>query len=196
MTPFSHRLSFVVMTTVLLTAPGCGKPVGKLSGTVKHNGELVEVGMVTAVNENGEPVGSTTIQQGGTYTMIDLPPGPVTLVVLTYGLDGEPVGSAAFHDPIPKATRIRAPADTVQESEKAALPESVVKARERLKPIPLKYATAQTSDLKVTVVKAEATTFDIEMSGQGEIPKPIAIPKPPKGPIVGPRTGPTLPPRH
>src|SRR5581483_832343 len=127
--------TFVVIATVLLAAPGCGKPVGKLSGAVKHNGQLVEVGMVTAVNDKGESVGSTAIQEGGTYTLIDLPPGPVTLVVLTYGLDGEPVGSAAFHDPIPKATRMRAPADSVQQSEKAALPESVVKARERLKPI-------------------------------------------------------------
>ena len=189
-------LSPALLAVLLLTASGCGKSTGSLSGTVKYNNELLEVGQVVAVNDQGQPVGRVDIVTGGKYTLLDLPPGPVTVLVMTYGPDGSPLGAAAAPGHISYPPNMSP--EQLKEFESKVLPPSVVKARELLKPIPLKYSDAKQSDLKTTVVEGTVTSFDIELTGEGQIPTRLVAPPSttaggPKGPPPGPKGPPPGP---
>jgi hypothetical protein len=57
-----------------------------------------------------------------------------------------------------------------------ALPAPIREALKKVKPVPLKYTTVSESGLDVTVGNVD--TYNIEMTGKGELPKP---PDPSKG---------------
>jgi hypothetical protein len=52
----------------------------------------------------------------------------------------------------------------------------VPEALKKVKPVPLKYTTVSQSDLEVTV--GDVATYNIEMTGKGELP---TLPDPNKG---------------
>jgi hypothetical protein len=195
-------LCFALVGAALL-AQGCGRPQGSLTGRVLLNGEELHSGRVQAMGETDQPLAISSIQDDGTYQLTNLPIGPVTLVVVTYRPDGEPVDAPLLPPPAPGT---KPPSPEVTRQLLKDQPESIQKAVEAARPVPLKYTDRAKSDLKVTVVKGE-TTFDIEMTGKGEIPKlaptgtaqlpgvpgGVVPPIPPLGPGVPP-LGPPMPP--
>lgn len=186
-----HWRCFVAAAGVLALA-GCGKSTGTLAGKATLNGEPVSFGQLAAYNDKEELQGATTILNGE-YLMGDIPPGPVTLVVQTVGPDGKPVGLNPQPPQPPGARPL--PPEIAKENMFKGVPDEVRKAAEGVKPVPLKYISPKNSDLKATVVKG-TTTYDIQMTGKGELPK--APPPPsggPPGPPGGPPGGPPLPPR-
>jgi len=163
---FFKRSCLVLCAGVLAFSLGCGnRSTGTLTGKVTLNGESLEAGQVTAHNAAGDRVGTAMISDG-TYTLPDLPLGTVTLLVQTYRPGGDPVVEG-----LPKAPPGSPPlSPETRKKMIEGLPEKTRQQIEKLKPVPPKYGSTETSDLKA-VVKAGRTTFDVEMTGKGEIPK-------------------------
>jgi len=170
----------LVAAAGVLALAGCGKSTGNLAGKVTLNGDPLSFGQLSAYNDKDELQGATTILNGE-YLLEDMPLGPVTLVIQTVGPEGRPVGLNPMPVQPPGARPI--PAEVVKDTQTKGLPESVLKALETVKPVPLKYTSPKNSDLKATVAKG-ATTYDIQMTGKGELPKapppPGAGPPPPR----------------
>jgi len=207
----NKAIATILFAAVLSAVPGCAKQTGSLTGKVMLNGEAIESGQVTLLNEQGETVGTSNIVAGGEYAFTDVPPGAVTLVVRTHRPDGQPIGAPPsvpappdrVKNPpqppgVPKPPTPPPPPPDAPEAPKgpetASEPESGLKA----KPVPLKYTNPKDSDLKTSVVKGTVTTFNIEMTGEGQIPKALHLVAPPSegsptgghpGPPVGPRKG-------
>jgi hypothetical protein len=182
------------LLAVLVFAAGCGKQSGSLTGKVLLNGEAIRSGRVQALasGEAGEQViAASSIQEDGTYHLSDLPLGPVTLVVVTHRPDGQPLDAPVLPSSLPGGKPL--PEDVARTSLQAQ-PEGVRKAVESARPVPLKYTDAKQSELKVTVARGE-TSYDIQMSGKGEVPRmiqptgrpgaPPGIPPPPMPPGPG-----------
>jgi hypothetical protein len=169
------RTLFLPALLLVLSSVGCGRAVGSLAGKVTLNGEPLPGGQVVAYNDKDEAVARVTVIDG-TYTMPDLPLGAVRLAVQTHTPDGQPIGSAMAP---PKKEERPLPPEIRKDMTKA-LPTG---AQQELKPVPIKYTSAKQSGLQTTVVKGE-TTFDIEMTGKGEI---LRLPMP--GPGGGPPGG-------
>jgi len=151
----------------MLLLPGCGgEPKGEVNGKVTLNGEPVLTGLVTAVNEKGDIVGSASISEGD-YKLFDLPLGTYTVTVQTQDAFGNPVGIPGYT--VPPANYSSLPPEAKKGIAKEQ-PEAVQKAVKNVRPIPLKYASAKESGLKVTAGPTP-TTFNIEMKGKGETPK-------------------------
>jgi hypothetical protein len=125
------------------------------------NGVELSTGEVAAYKDK-EMVASSRILDGS-YRLGNLPEGPVTLVVRTHLPDGAPLGIDAPRLP-PDV-----PAQACKDMEKA-FPEPIREALKKVKPVPLKYTTVTDSDLRVLV--GETGTYNIEMTGTGEVPKP------------------------
>jgi len=185
MIPTRWRAAAAVL---LLALAGCGKATGTLEGKVTLNGEPLSLGQVAAYHDN-EVLAIATVMDGA-YRLTDVPLGPVTLVVETYGHDGRPVVGAVGPATLPPGAK-PLPAEQVKQMQQE-LPEGVRKGLESLKPVPPKYGSFQQSDLKATVVKG-TTTYDIQMTGKGEIPKPPPLPPNVAGPSGVPP--PIIPPR-
>src|SRR5262249_14212987 len=158
----------LLILVVVLAVAGCGKSKGSLSGKVTLNGEPLSYGQVSAYNDKNELVAQSTIMEGE-YELGDVPVGPVTLTVRTHQPGGAPVGLTM---PEPSDRRL-VPNDAFKGFLKSQ-PEAVQKAVAKLKPAPLKYGSAKDSGLTATVA-AGSTTYNIELTGKGEIPK--ALPK-------------------
>jgi len=171
----------LLILVALLSLAGCGKSKGSLKGKVTLNGEVLPYAQVSAYNDKGEMIGQS-IAVNGQYEIGNLPPGPVTLTVQAHQPGGTPVGMPPMETPdgrpLPKAAMVEA---------LKKLPEEHQKAIEKIKPVPPKYANAKDSDLKTTVGAGE-TSYDIEMTGKGEIPKSAPRQGQPGG-------GPPIPPR-
>jgi len=159
----------VVLLGLALVA-GCGKPKGTLSGRVTLNGDPLPAGQVTAYGPDNHILGISEISDGS-YTFSDLPPGPVTLTVTTHYPDGRPLGDQR---PPPREGEKLQPLAPEKQQE-----------LDKYKPVPLKYAYLGKSELKATVAKGN-TSYDIEMTGKGEIPKPPPIKPSGGGPITAP----------
>jgi len=180
------RHALACCAAALLLCAGCAKPTGTVSGKVTLNGEPLEAGQVIAYNDSKERVGVGFIGDGGAYSIPDLPPGPVTLTVITFLPGGDPA-----LDGYPKTPpNLPQPTSEVRKKQIEALPEKVRQQIEKLKPVPPKYGGHETSDLKVTV-KAGSTPYDVTMTGKGEIPRAPVI----KGPVGGNAPPPPPPPR-
>lgn len=161
-----------VLIVALLGLTGCSK-IATLEGTVKLNGDLVETGVVTAYNDKGEVLGIGNIVDGGTYSIPDLPVGgPYILCVITYGPDGKPRGIGAEEPGRKENPRPQKDDDKKEhkkEKELEKLPEAVRLAREKIKAVPSKYGSKDSSDLKVTIGRGK-NVYDIEMTGEGVKP--------------------------
>jgi hypothetical protein len=67
----------------LLVAPaGCSRPTATVSGTLRHQGKAVQIGVVLVVDDDGMPH-SGRIQPDGTYTVTDILAGPVRFAVIS-----------------------------------------------------------------------------------------------------------------
>ncbi|MBX9679550.1 MAG: carboxypeptidase-like regulatory domain-containing protein [Gemmataceae bacterium] len=151
---------------------GCGPNFSELGGNVTFNGTPLRYGQISLFNEKKEVVASGPIIEGN-YVFPGLAPGQYTLTVATVGPFGEAVGfetpTVATRDPRDRPPPV--PAE-VKKSMLKEKPEVVQKAIESLTPIPLKYASVESSDLKVTVAGSK-TAFDVALSGKGErLPMP------------------------
>ncbi|NLX99861.1 MAG: carboxypeptidase regulatory-like domain-containing protein [Rhodopirellula sp.] len=66
-----HRTVSVVFFAVAaaLVVVGCGssEPIGRISGTVTHNGQPVEAGIISFYNAESGRVGQAELQPGGIY---------------------------------------------------------------------------------------------------------------------------------
>jgi len=178
----AKRLLLTQVVLASLLSVGCST-VGGLEGKVFLNDEKVPTGQVLAFNPKNEVIGSAVIIDG-LYELENLPPGPATVVVQTHQPGGGPLGIAAMPPPGPLEPAL--PPGVLQDRIKQ-LPEKIQKLLEALKPVPLKYTDCKQSDLKVNVALGRKT-FDIKMSGTGEIPpRPEGPSVPPGGPVPPPR---------
>jgi hypothetical protein len=180
-----RRLSITLLLLGVVFVSGCGSNTGTLTGTVSLNGQPLTVGQVTAYSDNHEQVGFSAILPDGTYRMADVPAGPVILVVQTFTPEGQPMMAAgAVAPPVPPDNKLPpAAAKQIAEEELQHLPEETRKAILSAKavPVPLKYTDSKQSDLKATVSRG-TTTFNIEMTGKGQIPRPVPTGGPPPPP--------------
>ena len=152
-----------LLSTAILAAGCGGSKTGDVTGSVTLNGTPLKGGQVTAYNDKGEAVGQSMIAEGR-YELTNLTPGTVTLVVQTHTPDGQPV----THVKPPPRENEKAP-PRVKSEKKGGEPE-VEGPPSTLDPVPLKYTTTKESGLQVTVTGKNAT-YDIAMTGKGEIPK-------------------------
>jgi hypothetical protein len=156
--PARRLVLFALLSSAGLVAAGCGgEPVGDLTGSVSLNGFPVKAAQVAAFNEKGELVAQVTAFEGK-YRITGVPLGPVTLVVQTHLPDGSPVTAPKF-----PGRDVEQPGDRKGDGGAVGLPTA-------LDPVPLKYTSPKQSGLQVTVVRG-TTTYDIAMTGRGEIPK-------------------------
>lgn len=161
----------VCLSFVLLGCGGSGTG-GSLSGEVTLNGEPLKFGQVTAFGPGGEVLGVTSVADGR-YSLSSLPPGAtVTLVVQTHQNDGQIIGAGMPINPDGKMNPTTPPPEKL----------AAMGLKELPKPVPLKYTRPKESGLTVAVQKGN-TTFDIVMTGKGEIPQDPN--PPPKGPQGG-----------
>jgi hypothetical protein len=159
--PARRLVLFALLSSAGLVAAGCGgEPVGNLTGEVSLNGSPVKAAQIAAFNEKGELVAQVMALEGK-YRMTGVPIGPVTLVVQTHLPDGSPVTAPKF------------PGRDAEPGVKKGA-DGAVGLPTALDPVPLKYTSPKQSGLQVTVVRG-TTTYDVAMTGKGEIPK--ALPK-------------------
>jgi hypothetical protein len=65
---------------LLIASLGCSRPRAAVSGTLRHQGKAVQIGVVLVVDADGMPH-SGRIQPDGTYAVTDVPAGPVRFAV-------------------------------------------------------------------------------------------------------------------
>jgi hypothetical protein len=126
------RLGAVCLLTLgLISAAGCSKAVGKVTGTVKFkNGTAVPAGTVVAFWTNDKRMFPGSVGADGTYSVVDVPAGEVTATV------SPPVGQ-----PPPAG---QSPPAKPKDGKPAVIP-----------PIPPKYKDQASSTLKYTIQKGE-----------------------------------------
>jgi hypothetical protein len=128
----SGRFKAVLWLLPLLAcAAGCGSP--KVAGKVTYNGEPLHGGIVSITAANGW-VGTSQINEDGTYSIANVPPGSAKIAVDTYSSDAAPKLARKVKRPPPK-------------SEPKYVP---VK-------IPAKYAKPETSNLTCEVTGGRQT---------------------------------------
>jgi len=159
---FRRQTPCLLLLVLLAPLGGCSKTTGRLTGSVTLNGEPLSTGVVVAYQDK-EVLATATIVDGK-YELINLPQGPVTLVVRTHGLDGTPLGIG----PVPRAPS-NLP-ERVRKEVAKGMPGPSRETLEKVKAVPLNYTHVSESGLEVTV--GTLTTYNIEMTGKGEVPKP------------------------
>lgn len=82
-----------LLVSVLAMTAGCSSG-GTVSGQVTYKGELVRGGTVVFYGANNW-TGNAVIQEDGTYTVLKVPKGPVTITVDTKTAPGAPQGNAS-----------------------------------------------------------------------------------------------------
>jgi hypothetical protein len=81
--PTPRRAGYSCLPLLLaLTAAGCGRPVGDVSGTVTYKGTPVVMGSVVFVGSDGVPH-TGQIEPDGTYAVSDVPAGTVKIAVVS-----------------------------------------------------------------------------------------------------------------
>lgn len=72
--------TWLVLPALLLSV-GCGGPKGDVSGRVTYLDKPLPKGTVTFFGSENRVVGSSVISSDGTYSMVKVPAGPVTITV-------------------------------------------------------------------------------------------------------------------
>jgi hypothetical protein len=157
---------------LLLSAAGCSKSAGEVSGKVTLNGKPLKGGTVTFIAATGTGA-SAGISPDGTYKALKVPLGDVKVIVVgpVFKMD-LPAGGAAGGDTFKLPTKPSEgppPADQI---------------------VPKKYADPDSSGLALTVQKG-GQEFDIPLTGEEKAPGKFTLPPAPKGPT--PNTKPGLP---
>jgi len=145
------RLVLLLFLVASLAAAGCGKPKSTVTGKVLYKNAPLKGGTVTFVNDDGTTKVSK-IGEDGTYTINDIQPGEVKILVETASLKPQTMGDARkFHYDAPKGPE-------GQESEYK--PKDPNENLKRYIPIPPMYGDLEKSDLKYMVQRGQQT-FDI-----------------------------------
>jgi hypothetical protein len=143
---------------------GCNKPSGSVSGKVTYNGKALKGGNVTFVGGAGQPSGSASIKEDGTYFIPKLAAGPYKVVVETESLrpprairpkmgGGPPKGKGGLPEGVeaPPGYSASSPADAV-----------AAKNAKLYTHIPEKYSAADTTDLSYEI-KGGEQKYDIDL---------------------------------
>src|SRR5215472_11303028 len=81
-THFVRGAAGATLGFLLVASAGCSRPTAAVSGTLRYQGKAVEIGVVLVADADGRPH-SGHIQPDSTYTVTDVPPGPVRFAVLS-----------------------------------------------------------------------------------------------------------------
>src|SRR5262249_22752825 len=123
----------------LISAAGCGKALGSVTGKVYYKNEPLKGGTVVFVTADGQTGGGSEITEDGSYSIADLPPGDVRIAVETRSLRPNRFrareGSAMPQNAPPEAGAYRGHATT-----------------DRYVAIPDRYAEIESSELTYTVI--------------------------------------------
>jgi hypothetical protein len=142
------RLKAVLWLLPLLAGTaGCGSP--KVSGKITYKGEPLHTGKVMITAANGW-VGASLINEDGTYSIPNVPPGPAKIAVDTQ-----------YSDPVPLSPAAR------QHKKRPPPPPEAMKVPSGLTihppvKIPDKYKQPETSGLTLEVTGGRQT-FDINL---------------------------------
>ena len=80
--PPSRRLCCLAAAVLTLTASGCGKPTGSISGKVTYRGNALPGGYVNYTGVGDSPmVKTSTIQSDGSYSISGMAVGPAKITV-------------------------------------------------------------------------------------------------------------------
>jgi hypothetical protein len=139
---FSLRAGRSLRTAAVLVLAGlccgCGGPA-TVSGTVKYRGQAVTQGQISFIGADGKSA-SGTINPDGTYSVPNVPSGPVTVVVLAYRVEGD-----TKTDPLAART---------EQTRRMGRVDSA---------IPTKYNEPGTSGLKYKI-ESRSQTIDIDLT--------------------------------
>src|SRR5258708_13751023 len=132
----SHKAVFRTLCLLggLLVFAGCGKRTTEISGVVKMKGEVIPVGEITFMDEDGR-VDTSQIKDGA-YVVYRAPVGKVKITVKSV-------------QPAPYVNRHGRPMKPPDESIKGADPE--MKGVPKYVPIPKKYESMDTTNLTYEV---------------------------------------------
>lgn len=159
---------FAVLATALAGCQGSGdsKFPAKVSGKVTYNGSPVTGGTITFHTADGSPI-QAAIGADGSYTIVNLPEGPVTVTVETESLNqktpqytgqgdqkGAMYGGRGGGGPAGGAPK----GDT-----KSPMPSEAQSSQPVYVKIPAKYAQTATSGLTTTLKKGDQK-FDVPLT--------------------------------
>ena len=153
LSPFTRRFvrcSLFLLALLVPLAAGCSSKKGKavVKGTVTFNGKLLKAGIVSFQTADNR-IGTGRIETNGEYTILDAPIGDAKITVIM------PVAPQAM----PKAPKdMSMPAEMIPKDSGAppVNPKDLI-------PLPQKYATIETTDLKHTVTPGESK-YDITLT--------------------------------
>ncbi len=160
------RRLVTLLPVVLVLAAGCTNKSApaSLSGTIKYNGQLVTGGSIAFVTAEGTsyPGG---IKPDGTFTITDVPEGPMTVTVETDSANRNRKAGPVYGGARGKAMENGPEVDGRKPGPGGSSP--VPPGHEdngggAYVKIPTKYRDASTSDYKVTVTKGK-NSFEIEL---------------------------------
>jgi len=149
---------------LLVLAAGCTRnpsAPASISGKITYNGQLVTGGSIAFLTETQTPY-TGSIKADGTYTIVDLPEGPMTVTIETISANRTP-SSQGYGGAQGKAMEKAMEKGAAGEGGRMPGPGGRSPGPPGAEPdaggayvkIPAKYADATMSDLKVTVTKGK-----------------------------------------
>jgi hypothetical protein len=153
----------------ILLAAGCGGGKGVVSGKVFYQGQPVRGGNVSFVSEGGGAM-SSPIEEDGSYTIRNVPPGTVTITVETDSFrQGGPGGGPPpellknMKKPMPeKDAQAEHPGNEAALREKDRIARVTADRAKRYVQIPPQYSDFRKSNLTY-VVKSGQQEHDIDL---------------------------------
>jgi hypothetical protein len=143
--------------SALVLITGCAAR-GSVSGKVSYRGKTLPGGVVTFIPEDGKGhPHDAQIQEDGTYSITNIPTGPVKILVRA----AEPPKIPTRPGPGGVGIRVGPPEGALPEGVKVGSFDPKADADKYVK-IPPKYANADLSDLKYTVTSG-AQPYDIDL---------------------------------
>lgn len=137
--------------TVAVAISGCesGPGFGDMSGTVTYEGKPLPGGQVIVTNEADNLMASGYLSPEGTYSIKQVPAGPVRVIVRNEELKHQ-ISEKAAKDLQRKGVPIVIEKDPSKGN--------------KYVPIPARYASRETSELKYEVKKNEESKIDIALT--------------------------------
>jgi hypothetical protein len=158
---------FAVMAAALAGCQGSGdnKFPAKVSGKVSYNGSPVTGGTITFHTADGSPI-QAAIGLDGTYNIVNLPEGPVTVTVETESLNQKTpqyTGQGARKGMYGGRGAGPAAGGAPKGDTKSPMPSEAQSSQPVYVKIPGKYAQASTSGLTTTLKKGDQK-FDVTLT--------------------------------